>query len=221
MIQDIIFDMDGTLYSSEEMILPTYQRGIRTFNKRNPHYEVPIPNLEAIVGLLGFPINELYNTLFPSLAPDKMLEIRGLILTELLMAIWNKEGQLFPGVIDTLNELSRRKYGMYIASNGQNLYLKAILETYDLTPLFQPIITLDYADLYDKGDILLAYQKRDQLKNDEVIMVGDRNSDMDAAKKMGCSFIACQYGHGDKGETESAEIIVSSFPEIIGWIETI
>ncbi len=221
MIQTIIFDMDGTLYSSEAMILPTYQRGIRAFNKRNPHHRVPTPSLNSIIGLLGFPINEIYSTLFPTLSPDEILEIRELILTELLTAIRNKEGELFPGVVDTLNELSRRGYGMYIASNGQSLYLKAILETYDLSHLFQAIITLNYTDLCDKGDILLAYQERDRLEKTEAVMVGDRDSDMDAARKMGCSFIACQYGHGDKGETESAKIIVSSFPEIIGWIETI
>ncbi|GMT50320.1 MAG: MTA/SAH nucleosidase [bacterium] len=221
MIQTVIFDMDGTLYSSEEMILPAYQRGIRAFNKRNPHQEVPIPTLDSILALLGFPINEIYSTLFPSLSSDGMLEIRELILTELLKAIRNKEGQLFPGVIDSLHELSRRGYGMYIASNGQSLYLEAILESYDLISLFQPIITLDYKSLCDKGDILLAYQKRDQLDKAKVVMVGDRDSDMDAAQKMGCAFIACQYGHGDKSETESAEIIVSSFPEVIGWIERI
>ena len=221
MIQNIIFDMDGTLYSSEDMILPTYERGIANFKKENIHVDVPYPTLEKIVSLLGFPIHDIYSTLFPSLNGDQQKELRGYILKELLSAIRNKEGILFNDVSNIIHNLYNNNYTLFIASNGQKEYLNAILETYSLTSLFQPLITLNYTTICDKGDILLEYQKAYHFEKESVIMVGDRDSDWDAAKKLGCSFIGCHYGHGDHAEIATAEHIIYSFKELPPKINTL
>ncbi|MDH5680240.1 MAG: NIF family HAD-type phosphatase [Spirochaetota bacterium] len=218
MISHIIFDMDGTLFSSEDMIVPTYERGIRSFNEKHPGLSQAIPTQEELISLLGFPINHIYQTLFPDLSPDKRKEIRALILARLIEAIRNREGILYQGVEETLNSLYDKSYQLYIASNGQSEYLEAILETYDLKKLFHPIITLNYRDICDKGDILLSYQKKHQFDRATVVMVGDRDSDWEASRKLGSGFMACDYGHGHPSETDQADIILRAFPEILSHL---
>ncbi len=215
----IVFDMDGTLYSSENMILPSYQRGITAFNNQYHHIILTLPSLEKIISLLGFPIEIIYNTLFPNLNSENQIHLRKLILDELIKSIENKEGILYDGVIDTILQLHKKGHQLYIASNGQWEYLNAIIRTYQLLPYFNPIITLNYTSICDKGDILLEYQKKYNFNISNTIMIGDRDSDMHAADKLGCQFIACQYGHGDPSETNSAQLIVHSISEIINIIK--
>ncbi|MDH4129775.1 MAG: HAD family hydrolase, partial [Spirochaetota bacterium] len=143
MYSHIAFDMDGTLFSSENMILPAYNRGITAFNKQNPHNKVILPPLKNILSLLGLPIIQIYNTLFPNLSLEEKNIIRDLISYELIKSIINKEGILFHGVSETLNNLHSSGYKLFIASNGLNTYLETILKTYNLFNLFEPIITLN------------------------------------------------------------------------------
>ena len=218
MTNHIIFDMDGTLFSSEDMIVPTYERGILSFNERNPDQPQTIPGQDELISLLGYPINHIYSALFPDLSAEKRKEIRALILARLLEAIRNREGKLYPGVEKTLHSLYQRSHRLYIASNGQSQYLETILKTYDLTNLFHPIITLNYQDIQDKGDILLSYEKLYQFDSSTAIMVGDRDSDWDASRKLGCRFIACHYGHGHTDETDQADIKLGSFAELLSHI---
>ena len=215
----IAFDMDGTIFSSENMILPAYDRGITNFNKQNQHNKVLLPPLKDLLSLLGLPIIQIYNKLFPNLSMEEKATIRDLISVELISSIKNKEGTLFSGVSETLGYLYKCGYKLLMASNGLKSYLETILSTYNLLELFEPIITLNNTNICDKGDILLEYQKIHKLDARYTIMVGDRESDMEAAKKLSCKFIACNYGHGNNGEIESAKIIVHSFPEILNWID--
>ncbi len=218
MINEIVLDMDGTLYSSENIILPAYEQGINSFNKQYPEKKIAVPKLNEILCLLGFPLDHIYKILFPYLSVDERDLLRPFIENELISGIQNKKGTLFAGVSQTVADLYNRRYKLFIASNGADLYLQTILQTYNLIDFFNPIITLDYQTIVDKGDILLEYRKKNQINAGSAIMVGDRDSDWVAAKKLGCRFIACDYGHGNRSEIEAADIIISSFTELLNWL---
>ena len=71
------------------------------------------------------------------------------------------------------------------------------------------------AAVTDKADVLRAYLARHLLTSAEVIMVGDRASDVEAAAAVGCRFIGCDYGHGHRDEIEAAGPVVSSFDQLL------
>lgn len=215
--KNIIFDMDGTLYSSEPMIWHTYKRGIDAYNAKY-NDNLPIPSLQEILCLLGFPIKEIYNNLFPDSSEETKQEIQDLITDELIKAIKNKEGEIFSNVEKILPELHQKGAKLYIASNGQEIYLSSILKTYGLMELFHPIITLNYKDIQTKGDILTVYKDSYQFNSNETVMIGDRDSDWDAAKAISCDFIACRFGHGEASEVEKADKQAYQFSEILKYL---
>ncbi len=213
--KEIAFDVDGTLYSSEGIILTAYEQGINSFNSKYPNYNIKIPSLNNLLNLIGYPIDYIYENLFPKLSPDERTNLRKLIENKLLNAIKNKNGILFNGVYETLEYLNNKKYKLFIASNGGFPYLNLILKTYKIKKFFQPIITINNINICNKGDILLEYQKTANLNPNSTLMVGDRLSDLEAANKLGCRFIGCSYGHGNNNEIKSADIIISRISDII------
>ena len=50
-------------------------------------------------------------------------------------------------------------------------------------------------------------------------MVGDRASDVDAARTVGCHFVGCDYGHGHRDEIEGAGPLVQDFADLPGVVE--
>lgn len=215
--QHVIFDMDGTLFSSEPMIWHTYKRGIDAFNEKHNN-NLPVPTLDEILCLLGFPIKEIYNHLFPYSSEEVKNEIQDLITIELIKAINNKEGEIFSGVDTIIPELHKKGAKLYIASNGQEIYLSSILKTYGLFSLFHPIVTLNYKDILTKGDILKVYKEKYNLDPKATVMIGDRDSDWDASKAIQCDFIACRFGHGEASEVEKADNQAYKFEEILKYI---
>jgi phosphoglycolate phosphatase-like HAD superfamily hydrolase len=47
-----------------------------------------------------------------------------------------------------------------------------------------------------------------------VVMVGDRTSDVEAARAVGCHFVGCDYGHGYRHEIEAAGPLVNRFSDL-------
>ena len=66
----------------------------------------------------------------------------------------------------------------------------------------------------DKTAILRAYLERYGLGPESTIMVGDRSSDVEAARAVGCRFIGCDYGHGYRREIEGAGPIIGRFDQL-------
>ena len=88
-----------------------------------------------------------------------------------------------------------------------------MLATYGLGDLFVPRVTADMVG--DKTAVLRAYLDRARRQRpSQTVMIGDRASDVDAARAVGCRFIGCDYGHGYRHEIEAAGPLVSRFADL-------
>lgn len=215
-VQNLVFDMDGTLFSSKEMIFFVYRDGILKFKAKNPEKSIEIPSLEKLLSLMGIPIWEIYTTLFPDFDSKERSEVMEIIGKDLIQAIHQKKGLLFSGVFETVQKFFSLGYHLFIASNGTRPYIQAILETYDLLQFFEPFVSLDGEKILSKSDTLFEYQKLYGIQSEDTIMVGDRDSDFIASQDFQCSFIGCHYGHGHyEKELVSVPILIEEFSEVI------
>ena len=100
-------------------------------------------------------------------------------------------------------------HALCVASNGRTRYVETVIATYGVADLFLPRVTAD--DVGDKTAILRHYLTTLPADPRRTVMVGDRASDVDAARAVGCAFIGCDYGHGHRQEIEHAGPLVQDF----------
>ena len=138
--------------------------------------------------------------LFPELGAEAREYLSLRWTQNLVSLIRQKKGELISGVEETIPLLFNEGYRMLVASNGAKAYVEAILETYDLKKYFSEPFLYAEGEIRNKTDIVGLYLKG--LDYGKIIMIGDRLTDLDAARVNGIPFIGCAFGHaGDPGTT--------------------
>jgi len=215
----LAFDIDGTIYDAEDILEEAFTRGTESFMKTGVGNSLHIPTKEEIKATLGYPLNEIFMMLFPLLEEDKRDELSTIWTVNLVEMIREKKGRLIGGVEETIKELHSMKYNMLVASNGARAYVEAILETYDLARFFSKPFIYTEGTIKNKTDIIRKYLWLNP--GMELIMIGDRYTDLAAAKENGIPFIGCAFGHAGADEIEGEKYIVNDFSEIPGILKKI
>lgn len=217
----IAFDLDGVIYSSEPFLGDAYREAIATVNARRPGSFPRVPSTREILAHVGWPVPVILERLFQGIDPAAVELLSRETLGVICEHVTRGEGVLFPGVPATLAELQRAGFQLAVASNGRRRYVETVLAAHDIAHHFVPLVTVDHRNgIADKAGVLRAYLSREALTPLQLLMVGDRASDVDAARAVGCRFIGCDYGHGHRGEIERAGVVVSSFDQLPAAIAT-
>jgi phosphoglycolate phosphatase len=208
----IAFDLDGVIYSSEPFIAESYRESIARVNEQRPGSFARVPSTREILDHVGWPVAVILERLFPSVERAAVDLLFATTLDVICDYVRHKQGHIYPGIAPALRELVARGYTLTIASNGRRPYIEAVLATYELTTFFAPIVSAD--EVGDKAAVLRAYLQRHVVPAAHTIMIGDRSSDVEAARAVGTQFIGCDYGHGYRNEIEGAGPIVGHFDEL-------
>ena len=211
MIDFTAFDVDGTLFSSEQIIHGVYVEGLKTYNGKYGS-SLRVPAKEEIMKEIGKPIREIFDNLF---GPGAVLfEALALEIGKVLIKqVKEKKGLLYGGVPETLARLHASGMKMAVASNGRREYIEAILSAYSIDSLFEPGIFVE-GPVKDKIGILQRYIDAHRLDPAKTAMVGDRYTDLEAARETGCVFIGCLFGHADRKELEGADYFIEKFSDL-------
>jgi phosphoglycolate phosphatase len=215
----IAFDLDGVLYTSEPFIGEAYRESIAAVNARRPGSFARVPSTREILDHIGWPVPVILERLFPAVEAEAVDLLYAVTLDVICGYVERRKGTLYPGVAETLAELAAEGYVLAVASNGRARYVSAVLDTYGLRSLFVPPITADQVG--DKERVLRAYLERHALPAARLVMIGDRSSDVAAARAVGCAFVGCDHGHGYRHEIEGAGPIVERFRDLPGVIRGI
>src|SRR5207253_594689 len=140
--------------------------------------------------------------LFPDAAAPALAQLHAETLDVICRRVANREGVFYPRVAETLRLLHDAGHVLCVASNGRTRYVETVLATYGVAGLFLPLVTAD--DVGDKAAILRHYLAIVAAEPRATVMVGDRVSDVDAARAVGCRFVGCDYGHGHRREIADA-----------------
>ena len=206
----LVFDLDGVLYSSEPFLGEAYREAIANVNARHPGAFPRVPTTEEILAHVGWPIPVIFANVFgDGIAAAALEDLHAETLRVICRRVANREGTFYPRVAETLHVLRDAGYFLCVASNGRTRYVETVIATYDVADLFLPRVTAD--DVGDKTAILRHYMAILAADARRTVMVGDRTSDVDAARAVGCHFVGCDYGHGHRREIEDAGPLVQDF----------
>ena len=110
------------------------------------------------------------------------------------------ENHVFEGVAETLAELKRRGYRLFVATAKPTVYAKQILEHFDLAQYFTDIYGSELnGERTNKAELIQYILEQQKLQADQCLMVGDREHDIFGARQNGIDTIAVNYGGGAGG----------------------
>lgn len=195
MTDSIIFDVDGTLWDSTEIVAIGYNR---TF-AAEPDIIVRVDG-ERLKTLFGKPMDEIFRQLLPERSPEDRARILADCIRREEEAIEETDTAplLYPGVGEMLRRLSER-YPLYIVSNCQCGYIEQFLRKNRFEAYVRGSLCFGQTGT-SKGQTILRLMREEQLSHP--VYVGDTQGDADACKEAGIPFVFASYGFGDVPDAE-------------------
>lgn len=108
---------------------------------------------------------------------------------------------------------------IYIASNGLTEYLRAIVSYYDLDQWVTETFSIEQINSLNKSDLVKSILNKYDIK--EAAVVGDRLSDINAAKDNGLLAIGCNFDFAQEDELAQADIVIDDLLELKGILPTV
>lgn len=213
----VILDLDGTLYSSTATTLGAVERAVRDLNDRH-ELGLQRPSNELILSGVGLTREEFAAAVFPELPERYHDEIDDLVWHWERELVTRGRGSLFPGALDALDALTERGHKLAVATNAGSGYMNHILDYFEIRGRFDAARCAGAEGTRDKSellDMIFAELSTDPGKS---VMVGDRLSDVRAARRSGTLAIGCTWGFASAGELSEADRVIKSFEELPGAV---
>ena len=203
----ILFDFDGTLVDSIELILESYRHTMRV------HRGEPMSDELWLEGL-GTPLRVQFKTF-----TDDPAEVDAMIATyrEWNLANHDRMVRAYPGALETVKALKKSGARMGIVTSKNLGGLKRGLALCGFDGLFDALITSDMIEA-SKPDPAPVHAALAQLgaKPREALMVGDSPHDIAAGREAGTRTAACLWGPFDRArlQQERPDFWLGSFADL-------
>lgn len=215
MIKLLIFDFDGTLADTRELIVETNLRSMRALG-------LPEKEEGSICATIGLPLVDGFLKMYPDISADIIPEwVR--TYRELFEQL---KGQfvpgLFPHVKETLSNLQERGFTLTVASSRKTSSLKEFLENMGLAPFFSYVLGVDdVAHAKPHPEPVLKTLKDLSFAPDEAMVIGDMPVDIQMGLGAGVWTCGVSYGNADRQQLldAGAHYVIDDFAELkaVGW----
>lgn len=204
----IIFDLDGTLYCSETSFLPALDRFFDKYSSPSERGRIFEDNfVNKFIGEPEYVFVNWLSAVFPHQNPVEMKEKFG----EYELVEVQRSGQLYPGVIETLDWLNANDYDIYLCSNATSNYLEVIFKKFNLTQYFKGLFIPQSRQHTKK---MMMKEIKEKSGKQSGYAVGDRFHDLQAALANQLFFFGAVYGYAPE-EMKPAHKLLSEIKQII------
>ncbi|QTD43398.1 HAD hydrolase-like protein [Sporosarcina sp. Te-1] len=202
--------MDGTLFQTDlilEQSLDDTFAHLRSLGAWEG--ETPIATYRNIMGV---PLPKVWAALLPDHS-EKIKELADShFLKRLIDNIENGKGALYPNVKEVFLYLKEKGVAIFIASNGLPDYLTAIIRFYGLDEWVSETFSIQQIQSLDKSGLVKMILEKYAIQT--AVVVGDRLSDIKAAKDNGLLAIGCRFDFAKDDELVQADWVIDNLLEI-------
>lgn len=201
--ESLIFDIDGTLWDSREIVAKGFNRQLVA----EGHADLCI-TAEDLKALFGKTMTEIADIMLATLPrPDRYELMTRCMETEHAVMQEDPCQVGYPGVAETLTELAKR-HRLFIVSNSQRGYPELTMEKLGIAHLFQG--NLCFGDTgADKGTTIRTLMAKYGIE--DAVYIGDTQGDYEASRLAGIPFVWASYGFG---EPERFDAKIHAFTEL-------
>lgn len=188
------FDMDGTLCDSGEGI----KKGIEIAFSM---LRIPLPEQKELDAYIGPPLFESFTQ------RAHLSEVEAKIAEKWFRDYYMRKGKfenkLYEGMKEVLQAAKSRRH-LAVATSKPEIMAKEVARKYGIADDFDMIAGANIDGTRTKKIDVIRYAMSElNLSAQDVVMIGDRYTDIDAAKALGISSIGVLYGYGTREELES------------------
>ncbi|MBR3888281.1 MAG: HAD family hydrolase [Clostridia bacterium] len=208
-IEMIMFDLDGTLWDTEEVSFEVMNEVIRKYDNLKEITK------EQVAQTMGCSFAETAEIYMPYLEKEERENYLQEMLDEVAVRLTTVGGNVYEGLEDVLIELSKQ-YKLSIVSNCAAGYIESFLESSGLGKYF-----IDFAAAakmkVPKSEAIKAVLERNNIKN--AIYVGDTIKDFEASQVAELQFVQAKYGFGADLQTDHSIENISELPDVLKTIK--
>jgi phosphoglycolate phosphatase len=193
----VLFDLDGTLTDSRAGITAS----IRDALDRLGH---PCPDDDVLATYIGPPLRGTLSTLLGT-TDQTVIETALAHYRARYDDVGLFENRVYDGVPEMLEHSARRARALFVATAKLRHVATRIVAHFDLARHFQSVHGAEPGGRFDaKIDLLAHLVEAEVIQAETSVMVGDRASDILAAKVNRIRSIGALWGYGDSGELAGA-----------------
>lgn len=199
----IIFDFDGTLANSLDLLFTLYNEHAEQFGY-NPMKEDEFPTLRRLGYKKAMKAKKVKMRMLP-----RMLMVIGREMRQRM-----NEVEPYEGIVEVLRKLQTGGFSIGVLTSNQAPLVKEFFSRHDF-PEFDFIVS--EKTLFGKDKAIKRILRRFELDKQQVLYVGDEPRDVTACRKAGIPIIGVSWGlAGNEGfEKEQPNALVHSPQELL------
>ncbi|MFE4709417.1 HAD family hydrolase [Paenibacillus sp. NPDC056722] len=210
MSQSFIFDMDGTLFQTDKILELSLEDAFNRLRSLN-RWDTATP-IDKYREIMGVPLPKVWEALLPDHSIEEREQTDAYFLERLIENIKRGKGALYANVNEVFSFLKENNCSIYIASNGLTEYLKAIVSYFNLDHWVTEAFSIQQIESLNKSDLVRIVIEKYGITNGAV--VGDRLSDINAAKDNGLVAIGCNFDFAQENELAQADFVIDDLIEL-------
>jgi phosphoglycolate phosphatase-like HAD superfamily hydrolase len=209
----MIFDMDGTLFKTETILIPAFQKTFETLRVEDL-YLGAMPPVERIIQCLGMVMDDIWRTIMSDASDAAKVRANECFIEYEVDELVQGKGELYDGVANVLQQLKRDGIKLFVASNGLEAYVKEVAKAMNIDGLFEGLYSAGEFQTSSKVDLVKLLLESHNVHS--AWMVGDRASDVEAGKENNLITIGCDYANFSKqDELKGCDVRIQRFSEIL------
>jgi phosphoglycolate phosphatase len=195
----ILFDVDGTLVDSQQMICAAMAEAYG-------HHGLVCPPREKLLSIVGLSLDDAFRHLAAGAEhPVQSLTARYKEAFFTLRAAGQHEAPLYPGVQLAIEQLAQRSdVVLGIATGKSRRGVAAMLDKHNFMSAFATIQTSDTSPSKPHPGMVLAAMSETGIAAVDTVVIGDTVFDMEMARAAGASAIGVSWGYHEVDDLRAA-----------------
>jgi phosphoglycolate phosphatase len=196
----VIFDLDGTLVDSAADIAESVNRTLSD-------WRLPVYDVKQITGWIGEGSRQLITYAFRDAGSDADIDdvMPGFLVHYAETAL---DAVAYDGVVETLAALHAQGVKLAVCTNKNEEFVRPLLEARGMMPYIDGIVGGNTLPERKPSGVPLKHLADEAgVPLDRVVMVGDSESDMLAAKDAGVPYVLVTYGYPKSLDVHNAGAI--------------
>ena len=215
MIQDILFDLDGTLTDPFEGITNSVLYALKKCG-------IEEHDRGKLVSFIGPPLYASFSQYYGMTGEEARRAVA--FYREYYAERGIFENKVIEGIPGLLSALKARGYRLFVATSKPELFAERIIERFSLAPYISRVFgaSLDETRT-EKGEVIAYALHEGGIAKESALMVGDRKHDILGAKENGIRSMGVLFGFGSRGELTAAgaDVIAQTPADVLHIIEKI